>query len=189
MIIMKSLPLKIYCKDNGLFPNSRLPVLLYKNAVKVPLLFPASHIERVFARNNWGNFWQSGIFRFNHYHSTTHEAMAVIQGHTVLLLGGENGQQVKIEKGDLLIIPAGVAHRNLGKENDVKCIGAYPEGREYDMNYGNPGERPKTDNNIAALPVPEEDPLLGRGTGIVKIWSSSARSSVKQNMSRNDEAK
>jgi uncharacterized protein YjlB len=70
----------------------------------------------------------------------------------------------------VLVIPAGVAHMNLGKENDVTCIGAYPDGRDYDMNYGKPGERPKSDHNIASLPLPGTDPVFGKKGALLQLW-------------------
>jgi len=62
--------------------------------------------------------------------------LGVCKGEPLLQLGGENGISLFIQQGDVLIIPAGVAHKNLGKENDLICVGAYPDGRDYDMNYG-----------------------------------------------------
>ena len=73
------------------------------------------------------------------------------------------------EKGDVLVIPAGVAHKNMAAENSVGVIGGYPEARDYDMNYGKPGERPVTDQNIRKVPVPSADPL-GLTNGLTQIW-------------------
>jgi uncharacterized protein YjlB len=39
-------------------------------------------------------------------------------------------------KGDVLLIPAGVAHKNVGASIDFKCVGAYPGGKEFDINLG-----------------------------------------------------
>ncbi len=155
--------------DNGIFPNSKLPVLHYLQVLELPFFFPAAKIKSLFQKNGWTNNWRNGIYTYNHYHSVTHEAMAVIKGSTTLLLGGDDGQKVRISKGDVIIIPAGVAHRNLGREKDVICVGGYPEGKDFDMNYGNVGERPKTDHIIAALPIPATDPFYGNG-GLTKIW-------------------
>jgi len=124
----------------------------------------------LFENNNWRNTWQQGIYTYHHYHSTTHEVLCVCKGETLLLLGGENGITVLIQEGDVLVIPAGVAHINLGKENDVSCIGAYPDGRDYDMNFGKQGERPRTDHNIASLPLPQTDPVFGANDGLLQIW-------------------
>ena len=127
-------------------------------------------MQDIFSKNNWANSWKSGIFEYHHYHSITHEVLGVYEGETTVLLGGEQGAEIKLEKGDVLVIPAGVAHKNLGKENQLKCVGAYPNGKNYDINYGNAGERPRTDHNIAAVPVPDTDPVYGAGKGLTEAW-------------------
>ncbi len=88
------------------------------------------------------------------------------------MLGGEGGEALKVEAGDVLIIPAGVGHKNLGQEHQVSCIGAYPKGRDYDIKTGQPGDRPGTDHTIAKLPIPLEDPVYGRSDGVPAIWSA-----------------
>lgn len=158
-----------YFKDDGIFPNSKLPVLHYLKVLHLPFLFPASHVKHLFRKHGWSNNWRNGIYTYHHYHSVTHEAFGVIKGKTTLLLGGDHGEEVTIEAGDVIIIPAGVAHKNMGKQDDVICIGGYPGGRDFDMNYGRPGERPRTDHNIKRLPIPATDPVYGSG-GSAKIW-------------------
>lgn len=135
----------------------------------LPTLLAGNYVKTLFGRNNWINAWKYGIYEYHHYHSTTHEVLGAYRGATTLLLGGDGGTTIGFEEGDVLIIPAGVAHKNLGKEKQVKCVGAYPEGRDYDMNYGRPGERPGTDGHIAAVPIPATDPLFG-GKGLTEIW-------------------
>lgn len=160
-----------HVKGNERFPNSVLPVLLYKRILKIPCLFAASHVEKIFRQNGWTNNWRSGIYTYDHYHSITHEAIAAVKGQTILLLGGENGKVIKFEKGDVIVIPAGVAHKNLGKEKDVLCVAGYPDGREFDMNYGESGERPAADERIASVPVPSTDPIYGESeNGLVHAW-------------------
>jgi uncharacterized protein YjlB len=159
-----------FVKDDGIFPNSELPVVYYPGALDLPHLFPALAVKKLFSENNWSNNWKQGIFTYHHYHSITHEVLGFIKGETLLQLGGENGITLFVEKGDVLIIPAGVAHMNLGEENDITCVGAYPGGKDYDMNYGRPGERPKTDRNIAAVPLPKMDPVFGKRNGLMKLW-------------------
>jgi uncharacterized protein YjlB len=161
---------RITLRDDGVFPNSRLPALLYKGALDVPMFFSATHVQHIFENNGWSNCWDAGIFQYHHYHSITHEVLGIYKGHALVQLGGENGPKIKIEKGDVLVIPAGVAHKNLHDENDVGVVGAYPDGRDYDMNYGKTGERPDTDENIRALPVPASDPVLGKSDGLIKLW-------------------
>jgi uncharacterized protein YjlB len=167
---MKTTPILIQLKDNGTFPNSKFPALLYKGVLDIPFVFPATRIAAIFERNNWGNSWDAGIFTYHHYHSTVHEVLGVYKGSTKVLLGGDDGEEVFIEKGDILVIPAGVAHKNLGNENAVGCVGAYPYSQPYDMNYGNPDERPTTDDNLARVPIPDTDPLQGDEAGLPDIW-------------------
>ena len=95
--------------------------------------------------------------------------MGVYSGTALLHLGGEEGQKVKVQAGDIIVIPAGVGHKNLGSDN-LGIVGAYPDGRSWDVNKGLPGERPGTDRIIAALPVPVTDPLRGKDTGLPVIW-------------------
>ena len=97
--------------------------------------------------------------------------MGVYKGQTTLLLGGEQGVKLDLKRGDVLIIPAGVAHKNLGKENDVKCVGAYPGGIQYDMRYGKTEDRPAADLTIKNVLKPDKDPVLGtQPGGLVDQW-------------------
>jgi uncharacterized protein YjlB len=168
MNIIYKEPEQIFLDDDGTFPNSRLPVLYYKGVLNIPLLFPATHVKHLFEKNNWLNSWDDGIFEYHHYHSITHEVLGIYEGGTVLRIGGDTGVKLRVEKGDVLIIPAGVAHKNLDGES-VGVVGAYPDGRNYDMNYGKPGERPKTDENIKGVPVPATDPVFGN-QGLPPAW-------------------
>jgi uncharacterized protein YjlB len=162
--------LQYILKDNSRFPNSRLPVLLYKRAIRLPLLFGARYAKNLLKKHHWTNNWRNGVYTYHHYHSNTHEVMAVIKGRTTLQLGGENGVPIKIEKGDVILIPAGVAHRNLGKEKDIICIGGYPGGKDYDMQYGRDEERPAADERIAQVKIPRFDPVTGKPDPLNAIW-------------------
>ncbi len=157
-------------KDDGRFPNSVLPVLHYKKALKLPPVFAAAYVKRLFKKNSWSNSWKYGVFEYHHYHSITHEVLGICKGETRLLLGGPDGIELHVEKGDVLIIPAGVAHKNNGREQQITCVGAYPNGMSYDINYGNVGERPESDRNIRKVARPEFDPVFGKKGGINKYW-------------------
>jgi uncharacterized protein YjlB len=162
-------PEKIYFKDDGKIPNSKLPLLLYRNAFSESNSEGATWLENRFAENNWTNSWRNGVYPFHHYHSTSHEVLGIYSGTALLHLGGEQGQKIEVKAGDIIIIPAGVGHKNLDS-NNLGVVGAYPDGRSWDLNRGLEGERPQTDKNIAALPVPLTDPLQGKGAGLTKIW-------------------
>src|ERR1700682_4844495 len=100
--------------DNGIFPNSVLSVLLYKSVFQLPNEHSPGLIEKVFEKNDWSNFWRNGIYTYNHYHSITHEVLGIYSGECHVSLGGDSGIQILIEKGDVLLIPAGVSHKNVG---------------------------------------------------------------------------
>ena len=85
-------------------------------------------------------------------------------------LGGPNGITQLIEKGDIIIIPAGVAHKNMGPETDFKCVGAYPGGSDYDIKKGEKDERPEADKNIKKVPLPKTDPVYGDTGTLINTW-------------------
>ena len=172
--------LQYFLKDDGQFPNSDLPVLLYKQAVRLPLVFKGRAIIKILRRHHWTNSWRSGVYAYHHYHSNTHEVMAVIRGNTTLQLGGKRGVRVKIEEGDVILIPAGVAHKNLRGEKDAICIGGYPRGKDYDMNYGKKEERPAADRQIEKVQMPALDPVTGKKDPMRMIWNKH----VKQNSAK-----
>jgi uncharacterized protein YjlB len=161
-------PEVLYLKDDGKIPNSKLPLLLYRNVFSDKPT--ASKLRKHFATNNWTNSWDNGVYPFHHYHSTSHEVLGIYAGSALLHLGGERGEKVEVKAGDVIIIPAGVGHKNLGASSDFGVVGAYPDGRDWDLLKGEEGERPKADKNIAALPVPDTDPFLGKGRGAHAIW-------------------
>ena len=162
-------PEVFYFKDDGKIPNSKYPLLLYRNAFSERGDNGATWLEQHFLNHNWSNSWRNGIFTFHHYHSITHETLAIYSGSALVHLGGEEGSKINIQAGDIIVIPAGTGHKNL-ESDDLGVVGAYPDGMMYDLMRGEPGERPQADKHIAAVPVPEQDPLLGRNNGLIKIW-------------------
>ncbi|MGI8951031.1 MAG: cupin domain-containing protein [Chitinophagaceae bacterium] len=154
------------------FPNSYLPVLIYKNAFQLSDNDNAEKIEDIFIANNWGNCWQDGIFNYQHYHSITHEVLAVYTGECNLQLGGENGISTNISKGDVVIIPAGLAHKNLASSHNFKCIGAYPKGLSYDIKLGKPEEKQEAEQNIKQVLLPETDPVFGKHGLLFEYWKN-----------------
>ncbi len=157
-------------KDAGTIPNSRLPVLIYQGALNLPKDDPAAAIEALIHANQWGNDWRNGIFSYHHYHSTAHEALLVFSGSAKVQLGGESGVIETISAGDVIIIPAGVGHKNLGSSSDFHLVGAYPPRQNVDMNYGKPGERPRVDENISRLALPATDPVFGKTGPLLDQW-------------------
>ena len=165
-------PEQLHFKDDGVYPGSVLPLLLYRGAIPMDAQDLASIFERTFAQNDWCNSWRNGVYSFAHYHSTSHEVLGVYDGTAKLRLGGEQGQTVDVRAGDVILIPAGVAHHNIGASPDFNVVGAYPDGRNWDLLHGLPGERPRADRTIKALPIPDYDPIYGTDGPLRQIWKS-----------------
>jgi uncharacterized protein YjlB len=158
-------------EDDGTYPNNeRLPLLVYKAALRLPEDEPAAAIESLFHGHGWGGSWRNGVYTYHHYHSTAHEVLGVYGGTAQVQLGGPDGVVLEVERGDVVVIPAGVAHKNVGSSSDFRVVGAYPGGQRPDMNYGRAGERPDADERIARVPHPEADPVYGQGGPLGAHW-------------------
>jgi uncharacterized protein YjlB len=120
-----------------LIPNSPYPLIHYSGLLRNLVTSPNFHTADVFdlfASNGWQSQW---IARYgpdiqSHYHSTTHECMAVISGEGATIRfgvaddatwkqgqaeigargnGEDGGLELKAGLGDVFIIPSGIAHK------------------------------------------------------------------------------
>ena len=159
-------------KANKNFPNNKLPLLIYENAFKtgVQKKRVAAAVQKILNRNNWKNAWTNGIYGFHHYHSNTHECLAIVSGSARVIFGGTGGKSILLSKSDLVIIPAGLAHKCTRPSKDLLCVGAYPRGAQYDMNLGTREELKKAKPRIAKLSRPGSDPLYGKEGFIQSFW-------------------
>ena len=164
-------------EDTGVFPNNpRLALILYQSAL--PFEEPSSAtsgcspetIERLFGGYGWGSSWRNGIYSVHHFHSTAHEVLGIYRGEVRVVLGGEGGIEIELKAGDAVLIPAGVAHKNLASSGDFRTIGAYPIGQVWDVCYGKEGERPGVDRNIEAVACPMMDPVFGKNGPTTILW-------------------
>src|SRR5437764_8654672 len=101
-----------------LIPNSRLPLLVYRHAFRMEPSYDPAVMEKVFRANHWGGIWRNGIYAYHHYHSTAHEVLGVFRGSATVQFGGDHGRTQELHAGDVVVIPAGVAHKNLGSTDD-----------------------------------------------------------------------
>jgi uncharacterized protein YjlB len=161
--------------DDGTFPNTQLPTLIYKGAIDAP---SPEAMEKLFGENGWPPQWRSGIYPFHHYHSTAHECLGVARGSARIMLGGPQGREFDIEAGDVLVLPAGTVHRRLSDSGDFLVVGAYPPGQDWDLLKGEPGDRVKALQNIPNVSLPKSDPVEGRDGVLVRAWNQESRSSV-----------
>ncbi len=158
---------------DGPFPNNpSLPLLIYPQAVALTGTDPAAIFEALFREHQWQGAWRNGVFDFHHYHSSAHEVLGVYRGTARLRFGGPQGITAETRAGDVVIIPAGVAHQRIASSPDFAVVGAYPRGQTPDMCYGRPGERPGTDNKVQATPPPAADPVHGPRGGLKTLWQA-----------------
>lgn len=160
--------------DDGIYPNSRLPLVIYHQVFNTNSNANPEIIEGVFHDNGWKHAWRNGLYNIHHYHSSAHEVLGIYRGWVKAQFGGPKGKIIKAGAGDVIVVPAGVAHKNTRQSSDFKTIGAYPNGQNWDMNYGKPGERPQSDRNIRNVPMPKSDPVFGISGPLLTLWTRSA---------------
>ena len=159
-------------KENAPFPNNGdLPLVVYQGAFSFQETLDPGLIEKTFSMHDWAGSWRNGLYPFHHYHSTAHEVLGIYSGSLRVQFGGEDGLKLAASTGDVLILPAGLAHKNLWSSHDFRVVGAYPRGTSWDMNYGKSGERPGADENIARVPLPGNDPVYGAEGVLLKHWN------------------
>ena len=139
------------------------PVLVYRGT---GMRDPMTARSR-FAEHGWGGSWVDGVFDYHHFHSTSHEVLAVVAGRATLELGGPQGETFEVAAGDVVVLPAGTGHRRAVADGSFTVVGAYPAGQEdYDLLRGDdPAEVEAARERIAALGAPPEDPVGGDGVG------------------------
>ncbi|KAH6673586.1 hypothetical protein B0J14DRAFT_512181 [Halenospora varia] len=108
--------------------------------------------------------WRYTMYSRTHFHSTTHEVLCISGGNAKLCFGGEENPgrvEAKVQKGDMIIVPAGVGHRLLDDfDSGFEMVGGYPKGKQWDMCYGAEGEEEKV-KSIGQLGWFGKDPLYG----------------------------
>ncbi|MBM3598156.1 MAG: cupin domain-containing protein [Alphaproteobacteria bacterium] len=151
-------------------PVTDLPLIVHRQILSARRAKSADGCLRLFERNGWTNGWVNGVYDYHHYHAATHEALGVISGKASVCFGGPDGPVVTVKAGDVVIIPAGIAHKRVAATGKVVIVGAYPDGRRPDRNLGVPG--PAKTRQVARVPRPATDPVFGAAGGLRKFWSA-----------------
>ena len=156
--------------DDGIVPNNpALPLVVYRGALPASA-DRASACERMFAEHGWPDSWRNGIYGHHHYHSTAHEVLGIACGNARVRLGGEHGQTVELSAGDIVVIPAGIAHKREAASGDLLVIGAYPRGQRPDICQADSAAHDRAPAAIAAVPLPAADPVTGRADPLIECW-------------------
>ena len=153
--------------DDGAVPNSRLPLLVYRQAVPPD----AEAIERIFTANAWPAAWRAPVFPYHHFHSDAHEVLGVAAGEARVQFGGPRGETLTVRAGDVVVVPAGVGHCRQSPADGVVIVGAYPANTpSRDLRLADPAEHPEVTRNIAAVPLPPCDPVTGSDGPLRRLW-------------------
>lgn len=124
-------------------PSFPLPSNSASSSPDSPL--PPSQIHTLFHSNAWRTQW---IFRYghtqrSHYHSSTHEVMAVLSGNATIRFGvadtsadmeanthgssssgveawEKGGVEIFAQRGDVFVLPAGTAHKTYNTKPDAE---------------------------------------------------------------------
>lgn len=161
----------IKLKSTAVIPNNaQLPVLLYRGACDMDCLDLALSFEELFASNQWSNGWRNGVHPYTHWHCTAHEVLGVYSGTADVQLGGEIGPTVKIEKGDVVVMPAGVAHKRLDETPGLGVVGAYADGQLPDLCIGKEAMATAL-LRVEAVPLPKLDPMFATDGFTHTYWN------------------
>ncbi len=165
-------PITYNFTDDGRIPNNPgLPLVLYRGGIDLAgSPDPEAVIEKTFAANDWGNMWRNGIYPYVHYHSMIHEVMGIARGRAKVRFGGENGEEIEITPGDVVILPAGTGHQCLEQSPTLVVIGAYPPSGKYNLCRGTRPDHAKAVLTIPKVPLPASDPVYGSDGPLIALW-------------------
>lgn len=100
--------------------------------------------------------WRYTMYSDTHFHSTSHEVLAIASGSARCCFGGEsnpNRVEPTLQKGDVVIVPAGVGHRLLEDYGGFQVIPQQIELSEKLALAANPG--PCLGQLTGELPCPK----------------------------------
>ena len=88
-----------------------------------------------------------------------------------MLFGGPGGTVLTVQAGDVVVVPAGVAHCNQGQSDDLLIVGAYPDnGPGPDLRRGKAAEHDAAERAVDAVPLPSADPVQGVAGSLGRLW-------------------
>ncbi|KAJ4266272.1 hypothetical protein NW762_004256 [Fusarium torreyae] len=182
---------KYYLKPTPHCPNNVFPVLVYRGVLPEPV--DEASATRILERNGWEKKGTWGTITVKHYHPNTHECYGVIQGESELIFGvggaddPELGVKVLVRVGDVIVVPAGVAHASVDEDDKSKdesewyrYIGVYPVGLpqyRFDLATEPLSEKSDLVEESRNVPIPQ-DPVSGDGGPLRRIWTAAQDNSL-----------
>lgn len=143
------------------YPGNEIPVRLYRGALSGDTSQLTAGFRKRFTENGWSDPWIAGVYDFHHFHAEAHEALGCAAGWVLVQLGGPDGEEVRLEAGDAVLLPAGVSHKNIDSSPDYRIMGAYPHNQEPDLRRGDPDEWDEVLEKIAQVKRWDKDPVTG----------------------------
>lgn len=158
--------------SDGEVPNNPdLPLVVHRGAVpEARRGEAATWLEQTFAANGWVDGWRNGIYPFRHFHTGTHEVLGIAQGRATVEFGGAGGRALTVERGDVVILPAGTCHKRLEASADLLVVGAYPHDSRIDQDRPGEIDIEAARRAVAAVPLPARDPVMGQTGAVAKLW-------------------
>jgi uncharacterized protein YjlB len=150
-------------------PNSLLPLLVLRQAVSAEEASAEAMAQR-FRDHGWQGTWVYTVFDYWHYHLAGHEVLGCVAGEASIGFGGDAGIVAPMRPGDVVVIPAGVGHRRLSATADFAVVGAYPPGQNGAITRAGAVDHDTAIEQIAALALPERDPVTGGTPGCLAVW-------------------
>jgi len=157
-------------KPDGGVPNNALPVLIYHRVIPPDTSDNAEYLEHLFRTNGWPPQWRYPVYTFTHFHSNTHEVLGVYAGSAKLQLGGEQGKIIEVNVGDVLLLPAGIGHKQISADEDFMLVGAYPPDMKADLCHDELPQLAARTKAVNAVPLPATDPVTGHTEGSMLVW-------------------
>lgn len=155
--------MKLVIESFQLPHNEKLKLLIYREVLKETT---TESVRQLLSKNDWKKIWVNGIYSFSHFHSNTHEVLVICEGQAQVEFG--NQQIVEVHAGDVIIIPAGIAHKNLKSSRDFLVVGGYPFDIDYDMCKKNDEKKQVMINSVE---IPKSDPIFGKNGSLFDYWS------------------
>ncbi|KAH8702350.1 hypothetical protein BGW36DRAFT_372663 [Talaromyces proteolyticus] len=162
-------------------PNSSLPVLHYRNVLPYPAT--EENVTSFLTAHKWEKRGTWGHIPTRHFHPNSHECYGIFRGSSTIVLGVGGGDEsgglrVRVQAGDVIVLPAGTAHSMADSTEDYRYIGVYPEGCPRWRNEL--GEKPISladlRKEIQSVGFPKQDPVFGTHGPMMRLWDLDVKS-------------
>ena len=151
----------------GMPNNPHTPLLVYAQALDGSGNI-AFQFKDLFHAHDWPSAWRGGIFDFHHYHSSAHEVLGIYRGEITLCFGGDSGLILAAKRGDVIVVPDGVAHKRLYESGNLGIVGGYPRGQIPDTCDGSTAQSDQV--TIASVSNTVMDPVYGAAGFLQQHW-------------------